>query len=113
MGQLQISPAAGALTPLERKRLDMVAHTLAGLHETQALQFFRDRPALLAACRQKYSLAANPGYFPASKDFTMWVVPCAVIRSPTGTGLNLLVPRLPSSRISSFGWTPATPEYWA
>ena len=54
MGQLQISPAAGALTPLERQRLDLVAHTLAGLHENQALQFFRDRPALLAACLQQH-----------------------------------------------------------
>ena len=54
MGSLQITPHAGALSVWERERLDLVAHTLAGLHETQALQFFRDRPDLLLACAQHH-----------------------------------------------------------
>ena len=61
-----VPQSAQALSAFERERLDMVAHTLAGLHEQQALQFFRDYPQLLKACLQNHypltaSLLATPG----------------------------------------------------
>ena len=60
MGSLQTTSGQNALSVWERERLDVVAHTLTGLHANQAIQFFRERPALLLAClHHHYPLDAN------------------------------------------------------